>query len=94
MHRGHFEVSSGEITGDPGVLDGGEWETVDIVLDAYGHLTAHQLSAMTHREGPWVLARQRAEARELERSNERLRDDEIAEYFDALASAASDGQGH
>jgi len=93
MHRGHFEVSPGEITGDSGALDGGERETIDLVLDGYGHLKAHQLSAMTHREGPWVLARQRAGARELERSNERLRDDEIAEYFDALASAASDGQG-
>jgi uncharacterized phage-associated protein len=94
LHRGRFELAPGEIKGDSEALDAGERESVDLVLGGYGRLSAHQLSAMTHSAGPWVLARQRAGARELERSNETLRDDEIAEFFDALASAASDGQGH
>jgi uncharacterized phage-associated protein len=92
-HRGRFELSPGDIKGDPTELDDGEGESVDLVLDAYGPLSAHQLSALTHQDGPWVLARRRAGAKPLERSDERLRDDEIAEYFDALASAsAADGR--
>jgi uncharacterized phage-associated protein len=91
-HRGSFEVTRGELGGDPGKLDDGERESVDLVLDAYGAFTAHQLSAQTHRAGPWVQARQRAGAGPMERSNERLRDDEIAEFFDALISASADGK--
>src|SRR5579862_2298050 len=59
-HRGDFMVRPGDITGDPGQLDEGERESVDLVLDAYGRFSASQLSAMTHREGPWVAARKRA----------------------------------
>jgi uncharacterized phage-associated protein len=92
MHRGQFQVTCGDIDGDPSALDDGERESVDLVIEAYRPFTAHQLSAMTHQEGPWVLARQRAGVKELERSTEPLRDDEIAEYFDALASVAN-GQG-
>jgi hypothetical protein len=48
---------------------------------------------MTHREGPWVQARERDGAGPLDRSNEILRDEDIFAYFDALASADADGQG-
>lgn len=87
LHRGRFLLSQGEIGGEPGLLDEGERESVDLVLATYGPLSAHHLSAMTHAAGPWVQARDRAGAAPLERSSERLHDDEIGEFFDALISA-------
>ena len=93
MHRGQFHLEASSIPGDPGALDPGEKESVKLVLDGYGRFTAHQLSAMTHRDGPWVRARARAGAEDLERSSERLSDDDIFEFFDALTSADTDGQG-
>ena len=89
-HRREFGVSPGDIKGDPSQLDSGERESIDLVLDAYGRFTAHQLSAMTHRAGPWVAARERAGAGPLDRSNEKLDDEEIFEFFDALTSADAD----
>ena len=93
MHRGCFQLRPGDIKSTaPGSLDDGERESVDLVLGAYGALTAHQLSAMTHSEGPWVAARARAGAGPMDRSSEELRDEEIFEFFDALTSADADGR--
>jgi uncharacterized phage-associated protein len=90
QHRGSFQVRPGEIHGDPQALDEGERESVDLVLDTYGRFSAHQLSAMTHRSGPWANARRRVGAGPLDRSSEKLRDEEIFEFFDALTSADAD----
>jgi uncharacterized phage-associated protein len=90
MHRLQFSVSPGEISGDPGALDDDEQESIDLVLEGYGQFSAHQLSAMTHRSGPWVDARRRAGAGPLDSSTEQLREEEIFEYFDALTSADAD----
>lgn len=59
-HRGRYTLQAGEIAGDPDALSDGERESVNLVLQAYGDLTAHQLSLMTHREPPWQAARLRA----------------------------------
>jgi uncharacterized phage-associated protein len=91
LHRGRFQLGPEDISGRPDLLDAGESESVDLVLSAYGELSAHQLSAMTHREPPWAKARQRAGASDLERSTEGLLDEEIFEYFDALTSVMTDG---
>jgi len=90
QHRGRFMLQDGTISGEPTELDDGERESIDLVLDAYGDFTAHQLSLMTHHESPWLNARVRAGAAPLERTREPLRDDEIYEYFDSLAAAADD----
>ena len=53
------------------------WKILDVVIDKYMHLTASQLSAMTHKKGtPWYTAHkeQRIE----------ISDDEIKEYFDGM----------
>jgi uncharacterized phage-associated protein len=91
MHRGRFQLLAEDIVGDPGRLDEGERESIDLVFATFGGLTAHQLSAMTHAEGPWVKARQRCNAGPLDRCTEELDDEEIFEYFDALTSADADG---
>lgn len=92
MHRGQFMLSPGDIKGEPAYLEGDERESIDLVLQAYRPLTAHQLSEMTHRAGPWVEARCRAGAGPLDRSDEVLRDDEIAEFFDALSAVDGNDQ--
>jgi uncharacterized phage-associated protein len=92
-HRGRFIVQPGEIPGDPRHLDDGERESVDLVLDAYGEFTAHQLSLMTHAEKPWLAARKRGKAGPLERSRAKLRDDEIFDHFDAMTSAGDGAEG-
>jgi uncharacterized phage-associated protein len=86
-HRGRFMLRPGEIRGNPDALDDGEHESVRLVLDGYGDLSAHQLSVATHREEPWLAARERAGAAPLERSTEELLDTEIAEFFEALTAA-------
>jgi uncharacterized phage-associated protein len=90
LHRGKLSLAPGEMAGRPGVLDAGESESVDLVLDAYGGLSAHQLSAMTHREAPWIRARERAGVVELDGSTEHLLDEDIFEFFDALTAVAAD----
>ncbi|MFH8756600.1 DUF4065 domain-containing protein [Streptomyces sp. NBC_01102] len=84
-HRGRFELKRGDIAGDPAQLDDQERESVDIVLENMRVYSAHELSEMTHRTGPWVEARGRAQAPDLERSNEPLLDEDIADFFGALA---------
>jgi uncharacterized phage-associated protein len=83
-HRRRYELRDGDVPGKPSALDHGEKESVDIVLRNMDSLTAHQLSEMTHRETPWLEARKRAGAAPLERSKERLSDDDIADFFGAL----------
>ena len=43
--------------GDPSNLDQDAIETVNAVLDHYGHRSSAYLSELTHREDPWRLAR-------------------------------------
>ncbi|HEX6075978.1 MAG TPA: type II toxin-antitoxin system antitoxin SocA domain-containing protein [Micromonosporaceae bacterium] len=57
LHRGKFSVDEWP-EGDAANLTPSERETVDIVLDAYGHLDGRKLSHLTHGESPWADARQ------------------------------------
>lgn len=74
------------LAGDPAALDDGERESVNVVLDSFRACGAHELSAMTHQPGPWLEARKRAGVTDLQRSNEELRDEEIADFFGALVA--------
>ena len=87
QHRGRLNLEAGDIEGAADALDDGERESVDLVLGAYGDLSAHQLSVMTHDEAPWIKARGRSKAGPMERSTARLRDEDIFDFFDALTSA-------
>lgn len=82
-HRGRFNIQTiGD--GDPSKLDPELRETVDIVLDAYGDDPAASLSALTHREPPWIEARQRARLQPGERGNAEIHPDAMAEYYGGL----------
>ncbi|MFD0405568.1 Panacea domain-containing protein [Kitasatospora sp. NPDC127116] len=88
-HRGRYSLSAGDIDGDPELLTASERESIDVVLENLGEYSAHQLSeASHHQDGPWQMARERAGARDLERSNEELRNEDIADYFGALVATA------
>lgn len=88
LHRGRYKLAEGEIPGNPDALDFGERESVELVLQALGDFSGHELSLMTHGEQPWILARMRAGVGPLERSTEELRIDEIGEFFDAVVAKA------
>lgn len=55
-HRRKFKVTTWS-KGDAERLGDAEKKTIDRVLDAYGELSGHQLSQLTHNEGPWLEAR-------------------------------------
>lgn len=91
QHRGKYRLERGDITGDAAALDDDERESVDLVLQSFSAYDAHELSAMTHRPGPWLDARKRAGVEDdLKRSNEELRDEEIADFFGALVGREDD----
>ena len=58
QHRGHFTATPEMFPGDAHRLTNDERETIDTVLDAYGHLTGQQLSDLAHGERPWREARE------------------------------------
>jgi len=84
QHRGRYRLAKSDVAGNPAKLDPDERESIDVVLENFDVYTAHELSAMTHQPGPWLEARKRAGVADLERSNEELRDEEIADFFGAL----------
>lgn len=55
-HRGQFTVGSVD-GGNAANLVSDEETSIDAVLDAYLHLSAQQLSELTHKEDPWKNAR-------------------------------------
>jgi uncharacterized phage-associated protein len=55
-HKGEFTVRK-EPNGDRTKLTKDQRETIDAVLKTYGDKSANWLSALTHREDPWVDAR-------------------------------------
>ena len=80
-HRGQFRINHWRF-GNPDCLNVDETETIDIVLEAYADLTAHELSNMTHREAPWRNARYGK--RPGEWSKEQITNSAMAEYYDSL----------
>lgn len=91
QHRGMFRLGDGDIAGDPARLTVSQRESVDVVVASFKDYTAHQLSEMSHQtNGPWDIARRRAGARDLERSNEKLLNDDIFEYFSSLISTGAE----
>lgn len=55
-HRGSYEISGWPL-GNPVALDFVELATIVAVLGTYGPRTARSLGELTHREAPWLQAR-------------------------------------
>lgn len=58
-HRGQWSVSAAEMkSGDSSRIKNGKKKTIDSVLKFYGEKSAQWLSDLTHREAPWLDARE------------------------------------
>lgn len=80
-HRGMFRVDRwGE--GDPSRLTKDEAETVRAVLRFYAKKSGHELSALTHRERPWMDARKGLDPGD--RSEREISWASMAEYYGGL----------
>ncbi|HEX2296276.1 MAG TPA: type II toxin-antitoxin system antitoxin SocA domain-containing protein [Actinomycetota bacterium] len=66
--------------GDPEKLGARERRALEAVVAAYAPLTGPQLAALTHREGPWVAAREGYEHGQ--RSRRAMSRDLIRRYFE------------
>lgn len=59
IHKGQFQIKELPAgCGEPKRLSNDERESIDIVLEHYGSKTAQYLSELSHREHPWVDARE------------------------------------
>lgn len=80
-HQGEFTVTK-EPKGDISKLDQDARDTIMAVLHAYGEKSANWLSALTHREDPWVEARRGLS--DGERGNSVISHGAMADYYGNL----------
>lgn len=80
-HRGTFTIESWP-QGKAERLAPNEAGTVEAVLKTYGHRPGYWLSELTHRERPWVEARQGLANGE--RGNRPITHEAMADYYSSL----------
>lgn len=80
-HRGRFELREWP-WGNAAAVGGDARETVDAVLGYYGPQSAQWLSDLTHREAPWLEAREGVP--EGERGSSQISLATMAEYYGSL----------
>ena len=80
-HRGQFRVASWR-KGNPDKLTPKQCETIDAVLRYYGNRPSQWLSDLTHREAPWVEAREGLGPGE--RGSQVISHASMAEYYGSL----------
>lgn len=80
-HRGQFIIEKLPL-GNPDCLTKTEQETIDEVLNFYGDKSSQWLSELTHKETPWVEARQGLPPGE--RGNQEIPLAAMAEYYESL----------
>lgn len=81
QHRGSFYVTTLNM-GDPENLSANQKDTINHVLDAYGHRPAQWLSDLTHMEKPWIDARK--DLKIGERGNVEITLTSMQEYYTSL----------
>ncbi len=81
QHRGSFTLNSWP-RGRSRNLTEEERTTVEGILDVYGKMSAADLSALMHRERPWLQARRGLE--DGERGNQPITHESMAEYYGGL----------
>ena len=84
QHRGRFKLDSWD--GDAANLAPNEAESVDVVLEDYGNMSAHDLSTLTHLEAPWRDAR--GDLPQGEPSTAEITTVAMFEYYDGLLDEA------
>ena len=81
LHQSQYMIDEIPGTTDVADIEPNEIESIDIVLNAYGGLSASELSDRTHAESPWINARQGVPAGS--RGGEEITDYAMHEYFHA-----------
>ena len=82
MHRGMYTIGAElKSYGNSDNLDSAAKETIDKVIEAYGHLDANQLIALTHKERPWREAREGVP--DFARCDRVISTDTMQEYYSA-----------
>jgi uncharacterized phage-associated protein len=80
-HKGQFQVT--DLTaGDPERLTPDQKDTIDRVLNFYGHRSSQWLSDLTHAESPWQEAREKLAPGE--RGDKEISHAAMAEYYGSL----------
>lgn len=80
-HKGLFEIKEWH-HGNANNLDPKAKETIDAVVKYYGDKTAQWLSDLTHKEQPWLIARQGLSHGE--RGNNEITNASMVEYYSSL----------
>lgn len=80
-HQGEFTLTK-EPRGDISKLDEDARDTINAIIEAYGDKSANWLSALTHREDPWVNARRGLA--DGERGNSVISHGALADYYGNL----------
>lgn len=80
-HRGIFKVNEWP-HGDSAALNRTEKETIKGVLGFYGNRTSQWLSDLSHREQPWIIAREGLAP--WERGHSEITIASMAEYYGSL----------
>lgn len=89
-HRQQYNVASWPL-GDVNNLNVAQRDTIDRVIAFYGDKSSQWLSDLTHKEGPWRLARRGLP--DNARGDAIITHASMAEYYSALASRhQSDGK--
>lgn len=81
QHRGQFLLSDWP-SGNADALTSNEAESIDVVLDSYGGMSAYDLSAQTHSEAPWRDAREGLSPGE--RGSREITQAAMAEFYESL----------
>lgn len=80
-HQGEYMVAA-EPKGNLDALDGEQRETLDVIIGHYGKRDGNYLSALTHAEDPWKLAR--GTLSDGERGNAEITLGAMADYYGNL----------
>lgn len=89
LHRGKLMISASEFhAGNASAVSGKAKQTVDAVLQAYGHLSGAQLSALTHGEAPWRDAR--ADVDDTLNSSAPISDDVLRSFYRQLSESGTE----
>lgn len=87
QHRLMFTIDEGVFQGSGDNLTPDEQSSIDAVLKYYGDRSANELSQLTHREDPWLIARQQAGLDVGERGSVLITNSAMAEYYGGLIDA-------
>lgn len=83
-HRGRYIIAAHDLrTGDATRLTPQQQASVTETLNAYGHMSAAQLSELTHREDPWINAMSQRESGH----SDTVSKESMSAYYRSLASS-------